>query len=85
MQQSHKFIKLTGNHEKDFEKLALFLEEQKILHYPRKLNYERGGVITYKYTKDMGREKIVALFEINKEDLPLLRNAWVEVNPPYGS
>ena len=80
-----KFIKITGNHEKDFEKLALFLEEQKILQCSRKLNYEHGSVITYKYTKDMGREKIIALFEINKEGLPLLRNAWVEVKLPYGS
>jgi len=79
-----KFIKLTGNHEKDFKILVQFLEDQKILQCPCKLDFERGCVVTYKYTKDMGREKIVALFEINKENLPFLRNAWVEIKPPHG-
>ena len=78
-----KFIKLTGDHQKDFEKLVVFLEDQKILQYPRKLDYARNSVITYKYTKQIGRDKIVALFEINKQNLPLLKNAWVEVGIPH--
>ena len=56
---------------------------KKILQCSRKLDFERGGIVTYKYTKDMGRDKIVALFEINEKNLPLLRNAWVEPKPPY--
>lgn len=78
-----KFINITGNHEKDFEKLALFLEEQQILHCQRKLDWAYGSVTTYKYTKQIGKDRIVALFEINKNNLPLLRNAWVEVVIPY--
>jgi hypothetical protein len=78
-----KFIKLTGNPEKDFEKLAMFLEDQKILQCPRRLDFERGSILTYKYTKEIGGDKIVALFEINKENISLLRNAWVEVGIPY--
>ena len=34
-----KFIKLTGNPEKDFEKLAIFLEDQKILQCPRRFRH----------------------------------------------
>ena len=78
-----KFIKLTGNHEKDFEKLALFLEEQGILHCEREIDWAYKGVTTYKYTKEIGKDKIVALFEINKENLPLLKNAWVDIGAPY--
>lgn len=78
-----KFIKMTGNHEKDFKKLAIFLEEEGILQCPRKLDFERGGIFVYKYTKDMGRDEIVALFEITEKGLPFLKNAWVKPKPPY--
>ncbi len=57
-----KFIKLTGNHQKDFAYQA---------------------VVTHKYIKEIGKDKIVALFEVNKNNIPLLRNAWVEVGIPY--
>lgn len=80
----NKFIEITGNWEKDFETLAKFLENQKIFQCTRKLDYKRGGVITYKYTKEIGMDTIVALFEINTENVPFLRNAWVEVGVPYG-
>lgn len=79
-----KFIKLTGNHEKDFQNLASFLESQKILQCERKLNWSHESVTTYKYVKQIGRDKIVAIFDINKDNLPLLRNAWVEIGAPYG-
>lgn len=78
-----KFIKLTGDHKKDFETLVLFLEKQKILQCDREINWAFKGITAYKYTKRIGRDRIVALFEINKANLPLLRNAWVEIGTPY--
>lgn len=78
-----KFITVTGNHEKDFEQLAMFLEKQRILQCERSIDWSHQGVITYKYTKQMGKDRIVALFEINEQNLTLLRNAWVEVGVPY--
>lgn len=70
-----KFIQLTGNHQKDFENLVKFLENQNILRCYREISYDYGGIITYKYIKEMGGDRIVALFEINKRNIPLLRNA----------
>jgi len=78
-----KFITLTGDHQKDFEKLATFLEKHRILQCTRRIDYSYKAVITYKYTKVIGSETIVALFEITKDGIPLLRNAWVEVKIPY--
>ncbi|MCI0382526.1 MAG: hypothetical protein L0207_05710 [Chlamydiae bacterium] len=80
--QWDKFIKLTGDHEKDFEKLVAFLENQKILQCSREIDYAHKGVITYKYTREIGKDKIIALFEINKKNVPLLKNAWVEAKIP---
>lgn len=78
-----KFISITGDHRKDFEKLTEFLESHDILRCPRELSYDYGGILTYKYTKEIGGDKIVALFEVNKDKIPLLRNAWVEVGAPF--
>ncbi|MDN3506607.1 MAG: tetratricopeptide repeat protein [Simkaniaceae bacterium] len=78
-----KFIKLSGNLEKDFDSLVLFLERQGILQCEREIDWAHKSVTTYKYTKEIGRDKITAIFEINKENLPLLRNAWVEIGAPY--
>lgn len=78
-----KFISITGNYEIDFKNLTAFLEGQNILQCPRKIDFNYGGVITYRYTKEIGSDRIVAVFEITKDNVPLLRNAWIEVNVPY--
>lgn len=41
-----KFIKLTGNHQKDFESLVAFLEREKILQCPHQIDfaYQAGCV-----------------------------------------
>lgn len=74
-----KFIELTGDHKKDFKKLVIFLEEQQILYCERELVGSFNSVKSYTYTKQVGRDKIVAIFDINDEKMPLLKNAWVEI------
>ena len=84
MQKKHmweKVIEISGNIEEDFRKVVLFLDNQKILNGECKLNSGRNGIKTYKYTKNYGREKIVAYFEVTEDGIPLLRNAYVKDIP----
>lgn len=81
--QWDKYFKVTGDYEKDFEKLAKFLQEENIFLCRREENFLFVGGVTYKYTKTIGKETIVAIFEVNKRNVPLLRNAWVQMETPY--
>lgn len=41
------------------------------------------NIKTYFYRKKMEKDTIVAMFDVNKKGMPLLKNAWVEPNPPF--
>jgi len=86
MQKRHrwdKFVRLTGHNQGDFKKVTAFLEEIEILKCHRELDYSFKSVKTYFYRKNIGNDTIVAMFEVNKNKLPLLKDAWVEIKPPY--
>lgn len=80
-----KVVKLTGNKEIDFKAVAAFLEKEKILSCKREIDYFRPNspIQTYRYSKEIGKNKIVGVFEIREDGIPLFRNAWVEVMLPY--
>lgn len=81
--QWDRYISLTGDHKKDFAKLAEFLEKQHIFSGKTKINDWFTGVCSYEYRQTIGRDTIVAIFDVNKENVHLLKNAWIEVNVPY--
>lgn len=86
MQKKHgwdKYVRLSGNRFQDFQKVTAFLEEIEILKCERKLDFAFENVQTYFYRKNMGKDTIVAMFDVNKKGLPLLKSAWVEPNPPH--
>ncbi len=86
MQKKHrwdKYVRLSGNRSEDFKKITTFLEEIEILKCERKLDFSFESVKTYFYRKKMGNDTIVAMFDVNKKEMPLLKNAWVEPNPPF--
>lgn len=80
----HKVVKLTGNKDSDFRIVSEFLKQEQILFCERKLDWSYESLKTYCYKKEIGNNTIVAVFEINAKNEPFLRNAWIEVTPPYG-
>lgn len=86
MQKKHgwdKYVRLSGNRSEDFKKVTAFLEEIEILKCERQLDFSFESVKSYFYRKNMGNDTIVAMFDVNKKKMPLLKNAWVEPKPPY--
>lgn len=86
MQKKHrwdKHIRLSGNRSEDFKKVVAFLEEIEILKCERQLDFAFENIKIYFYRKKMEKDTIVAMFDVNKKGMPLLKNAWVEPNPPF--
>jgi tetratricopeptide (TPR) repeat protein len=81
--QWNRFVALTGDHKKDFAKLAEFLENHHILSGEPRITDWFTGVCSYEYRLKMGNDTIVAIFDVNKENVHFLKNAWVEVDIPY--
>jgi len=91
LQEHHRwnrFIKLTGNKEADFKKVAEFLEKHEVFKW-KKERYEpkdffEGVFTAYEYTGTIENETVVAIFDLNELGVPLLRNGWVkDRSPPY--
>lgn len=79
----NRFIHMTGSPETDFKKVVAFLEKHQILQAKRELEFATAMVKTYRYTLMIEGEVVVATFEVTKNNMMLLRNAWVEVKVPY--
>lgn len=84
MQKKHaweKLIKLTGNVETDFKKVALLLEESDILskeNFLRSKKFGQGKIIRSDYQKVINGHSVQAVFETYVEtNLTFLKDAWV--------
>jgi len=80
----HKMVKLTGDKDVDFKLVADFLKKESILNCERIHEFSFNSIRTYRYKKKIGKNTVVAVFETNNQNVPLLRNAWIEVKPPHG-
>jgi tetratricopeptide (TPR) repeat protein len=82
LQKKHrwdKLVPLSNNVQQDFKKVVKFLEQQKILQCECTLDFSTSVIKTYRYSKTIGNDTVIAVFEVCKNNIPLLRNAWVKV------